>query len=69
MTFVWCPAEYSDPSSKPKDIGRWRGKKILKTFKRNLSSSSSADVAEVPEVTGTFGIALELCPVSSFSEV
>ena len=45
------------------DNKTWRGR-VAKKFKRYGSSSSTQ-----PEVTGTFGVPLELCPPSSFSEV
>ena len=47
-----------------KGVGKtWKGK-MVKKFKR-YGSSSTAPV----EISGTFGVPLELCPPSTFNEV
>ncbi|KAK2165652.1 hypothetical protein LSH36_47g05017 [Paralvinella palmiformis] len=61
-----------DPSGqKPKDTKTWKDR-MAKKFKRyGSSSSASADMPETSEsseITGTFGVPLEACPCSSFSE-
>jgi hypothetical protein len=68
--FWWSLLSLSEyASEKNKEQKTWKGKMVRK-FRRNLSGSSAADVTEVSEgPTGTFGVPLELCPASSFSEV
>ena len=51
-------------SEETKGVGKtWKGK-MVKKFKR-YGSSSTAPV----EISGTFGVPLELCPPSTFNEV
>jgi len=70
---IFVSSDLMDPSGqKPKDTKTWKDR-MAKKFKRyGSSSSASADMPETSEsseITGTFGVPLEACPCSSFSEV
>ena len=68
-TFHPFPADFESP--KGKDQKTWKGRMVRK-FKR-YGSSSSAPIehsSEIePEVTGTFGVHIELCPASPDNDV
>jgi len=68
--FGWSAATEPIESPKSKDKVTWKGRMVRHFRRHGSASSASGDVAaKMSEVTGTFGVPLELCVSSTFSPV
>jgi len=66
---MWCAMAELVESPKSKDKVSWKGR-VVRRFRWHGSASTPSDVAaKMTEVTGTFGVPLELCVSSTFSPV
>jgi len=65
-----CVSTDAIESPKSKDKGTWKGRMVRHFRRHGSASSASGDAAaKMSEVTGTFGVPLELCVPSTFSPV
>ena len=67
---VFCAVTEPIESPKSKDKVTWKGR-MVRHFRRHGSASSTPGyvTAKMSDVTGTFGVPLELCVSSTFSPV